>query len=67
MTISELIHKLKEFPEDMEVIVYDENRKEWKEVINVSQTKTKYNGMEAGINFYNYDFTNEAELRLIIN
>lgn len=68
MTKAELIEKLKSFPDDRPVLVYDEARKEYKEITIVSQTRVKYNGLESGIAFYNYDLHNsEADLVTILN
>lgn len=68
MTKAELIKRLEQYPDDRDVLIYDEARKEYKEIIVVSQTRVKYNGLENGIKFYNYDLHNpEADLVTIIN
>jgi len=68
MTKTELIERLKQYPDDRPVLIFDELRKEWKEITVISQTRVKYNGMESGVAFYNYDLHNsEADLVTIIN
>jgi len=68
MTKNELIKRLESYPDDRDVVVFDELRKEYKEITVVSQTRVKSNGLEEGIRFYNYDLHNsDAELITIIN
>jgi hypothetical protein len=68
MTKAELFERLKDYPDDRPILIFDELRKEWKEITVVSQTRVKYNGIEAGISFYNYDLHNtEAEMATILN